>query len=233
MVSSAKSGSGVKIRINGDLVAEIVDVTPPKITTKTIDVTNHDSPDSYEEFLAGMMNGGEASFEANWIPDDTTGQRAMITAANARSLDSYTITFPPELATQWDFTGLITSFELTSPRDKAAGFKATIKVSGKPVLTTTASSNLTGLSVSDTTLVPSFSAAKYSYVGVVTPSTASVTVTPTNASASVIKVNGTIVVSGVASGAILTAVGVTQVEVVTQDANEVPVTYTILLSRAS
>lgn len=63
----------------------IGDITVPEADRKEIDVTSHDS--DAEEFLLGLKTYGEASFDFNVVPGDTT-QEAVIAAGEANE-DEY------------------------------------------------------------------------------------------------------------------------------------------------
>jgi hypothetical protein len=41
----------------------VADITGPGINVETIDVTTHDSPDAFSEFVAGMADGADVSFD--------------------------------------------------------------------------------------------------------------------------------------------------------------------------
>lgn len=73
-------GFGTKVRMWDDEqsppglreVGEVKDVTPPSETMDTVEVSHMQSPDGYKEFILGMTDAGELSFDINWIPGMAT-----------------------------------------------------------------------------------------------------------------------------------------------------------------
>jgi hypothetical protein len=194
----------------------------------------HSSTSGYKEKVLGLIDGGSVKIKGNFYPGDTNGQLVLNTArANRTLLNSMILAFPSSIGCAWTFNAFVTKFKIISPVDKQVTFEAELEITGVPTLGVTASTNLTGLTISVGTLSPAFAAAQYSYVDALTNGTASVTVTPTNATAALITVNGVAVTSGAASGAITTAVGVTLITIVTQDTGKAPVVYVINAGRTT
>jgi hypothetical protein len=63
-------------------VAEVTSITPPSPTRDTIDTTTHDSVGDYREFIASLIDAGEATFVINYNPGsvDETLIRAAFTS---------------------------------------------------------------------------------------------------------------------------------------------------------
>lgn len=116
-------------------IAEPTSITGPGISGDTIDVSSHDSPDTFREFVAGMRDGGEVSIEFNLDLSDA-GQVALYTDVCDGSLDAYTITYTLGTgAPTCTFNAIVTSFEISAPYDDKLSGSATLKVSGKPTVT--------------------------------------------------------------------------------------------------
>lgn len=47
-------------------IAQVKDISGPSMSKETIDVTTHDSADSWIERLSGLKGGGAVSFEIEW-----------------------------------------------------------------------------------------------------------------------------------------------------------------------
>ena len=73
----AIAGFGGAVKVEGENVAEISNWSLD-LDADDIDVTNFDS-DGWKEYIAGAR-GWSGSFEGNFVPDDTTGQGALIAA---------------------------------------------------------------------------------------------------------------------------------------------------------
>jgi predicted secreted protein len=233
-MTQGKAGYGVTLTYSGNAIAQILDITPPNPKANVIDVTTHDSTSGYKEKILGLIDGGQVKIKGNFYPGDTNGQIVLSNArANRTLLSSMILAFPSTIGCSWTFNAYVTEFQIISPIDKQVTFEAQLEITGVPTLGVTASSNLTGLTISVGTLVQAFSASVYNYIDSLTNGTASVTVTPTNAAAASITVNGVVVSSGAASGAITTAVGNTLITIVTQDTGKAPVVYVINCGRAS
>jgi predicted secreted protein len=111
-------------------VANVVSITGPGISRATIDVTAHDSPNGYMEFLGGLRDGGEVSMEINWEPDNDTHQQ-LITDLDSSTPIDYRVEFPG--GATWTFDGILTGFEPSAPHDDKLSASVTFKVTGKPV----------------------------------------------------------------------------------------------------
>lgn len=49
-------------------VGEIYNVTPPSAQVDQVEVTHMQSPNRRREYISGLVDGGECSFEMNYIP---------------------------------------------------------------------------------------------------------------------------------------------------------------------
>ncbi len=139
-----KSAFGSKVAIQANQsgsytdIANIKDITGPEITRETIDVTGHNSPDGYSEFLSGIGDGGELSFEMEFDPG-LAAHDDLIDYASDGGLHNFYLKAPGWVSTSgggyWAFAGLFTSVGQSFPVKGAIMANVTIKVSGKPVWT--------------------------------------------------------------------------------------------------
>jgi SPP1 family predicted phage head-tail adaptor len=100
-------------------------------------------------------------------------------------------------------------------------------------LVTESDTNLTALVVTTATLSPIFASGTYTYTSSVLNAVTSVTVTPTCLVATEITVNGTIVVSGSASGSIALVVGANTITVIVRKTGRKTRTYTVTVTRGA
>ena len=116
-------------------IAEIVELTPPQMSRDEIDVTSHSSSDGYREFIAGLRDGGEVSFKANWLPTNSTqdGTTGLLECFNDNVNHNWRVVLPSSLITI-SFSGFLTAFEPDLPLEEQAQLSGTIKVSGKPTV---------------------------------------------------------------------------------------------------
>lgn len=49
-------------------LGEVINITPPSSTVDQIDVTHMESPGRRREFIDGLIDPGECSFEMNYVP---------------------------------------------------------------------------------------------------------------------------------------------------------------------
>jgi hypothetical protein len=88
--STGKTGIGVLLKI-GDgaspevfaTVANVTTMSVGGVTLNTVDATHLNSPNFYQEFIAGLKSGDEWTFTTQWDPSDptqsgTTGLRAKL-----------------------------------------------------------------------------------------------------------------------------------------------------------
>lgn len=111
-------------------IAGLSSITGPGLERETLDVTAHDSPDAYREFLGGIKDPGEVSVEVNYDP---SVHDVFVDDFDDLNPRNYQITWPD--GTVWDIAAFITAFEPTAPFDDKLSATATFKVTGKPALT--------------------------------------------------------------------------------------------------
>ncbi|TDK35199.1 histidine kinase [Rhizobium deserti] len=111
-------------------VSEIYDVTPPSDTTDSVDVTHMQSPNRTREFISGLTDPGEMSFEQNYVPGSAS-DKALMSAKGKRKWCR--ITFPNGV--QAMFYAILQSYEKSAPTDDKMTATVTFKVSGEPILT--------------------------------------------------------------------------------------------------
>ena len=131
MATAASIGNGAQFQIESaapntyTAVAEVYDITPPNETTDIIDASHMASTD--REFIMGLTDPGECSFEMNFVPGSTS-ETLILAAKAARAAKNFRIVFP-NLAT-WTFAGLLTGYEPAMPNDDKMTCTVTIKVTG-------------------------------------------------------------------------------------------------------
>ena len=225
----ARKAFGTKLKRGEVYVARLTNITPPELSRDDIDVTDHDSPDGFREFVPGLKQSGEVPLEGNLIPTDST-QTGLLAAVDIDEPEEWTIEFPTIPKLYIRFFGYVKSFAIAeAPVEGVMKFTATIKATGKPIIETDTSAGLTDLALKDNgntiDLKPEFSGPGeyFADAGEAT----SVKVTPTGASHT-ITVNGSTVQSGSPSGAInLTPDAVTVIAVKAWEEGKAPVTYVI------
>lgn len=227
----ARKAFGTKLKRGEEYVARLTNLTPPELSRDDIDVTDHDSPDGFREFVPGLKQAGEVALEGNLIPTDNT-QKGLLAAVDIDEPEPWTIEFPTVPKLYVSFDGYVKSFKLgDTPVDGVLQFNATIKVTGKPVIETDTSTGLTGLSVSEGDLAPAFDGGIREYFVTVENEADKIKVTPT-AATHTITVNGAKVTSGSPSGDIALAAGaITLITIRAWEEGKAPVIYVIKVYR--
>ena len=132
MASLAESGNGtIFLRKNGAVwqkVAEIISFSGPNLSRDTIDVTSMDSVDGYREFIGGLRDGGEVSFDMNFRRDTYEIIKADL---ENNTNQTYEILLPDAENTSFKFTGLVTAMGMEIPNDDKMTNSVTIKISGE------------------------------------------------------------------------------------------------------
>jgi hypothetical protein len=207
----AKHGYGTTFTWNSQTVGELTGITPPRITSDSADVSTHQSTSAYKEYVQGMLDAGEVSLTGFFKYNDANGQIAMLTDMNARTTRECVITLPDSIAT-FTFNAFLTAWELgEANKDGAIPFNATLRVTGKPTLATTAVVGMSACGFSnDVLMMPSFAIGTYEYVVTITNGQTSTVITPVDATSGeviTITANGVsqTVTTGEASSAIAVA----------------------------
>lgn len=123
------------------VVASITDISGPSREREAIEVTAHDSPDQYREFVKGLKDGGEVELTINYDPGSPTIADLDDDFEEDALRDYQIVIFPATINEwTWDFSGLITAIGDEFPHDDKMERTVTVKISGKPTLTPTAGS---------------------------------------------------------------------------------------------
>lgn len=109
-----------------------------ELSSDTIDVTTLDSDGGYREFINGFKDAGEITVEGFFLGANDPGQQALYTLFESGASEEFEIVFPAETGASWEFTGIVTGYSTSADLEDPLAFSGTIKVSGKPTLTTTA-----------------------------------------------------------------------------------------------
>ncbi|MGF7161286.1 hypothetical protein FHS85_002921 [Rhodoligotrophos appendicifer] len=111
-------------------LAEVYDITPPSDTLDVIDATHMTSPNATREFILGLSDPGECSFEMNFIPG-SDADAAIQAVKVARQRVNCRITFPNNVT--WTFSGILTGYEPAVPTEDKMTATVTFKVTGSYV----------------------------------------------------------------------------------------------------
>ena len=110
-------------------VGEATDISGPEMERDTLEVTSHQSPDAYREWVGGLKDGGEVSFEVRYDP---TIHNVLQDDFDDPQPRNYRIVLPDPPGGVWKFSGFITNMGLEFPLEDAMGCSFTFKVTGRP-----------------------------------------------------------------------------------------------------
>lgn len=116
-----------------NVIGSIMSFTPPNVTRDIIDVTTSSSPNMAREFIAGLIDYGEAGAEMLW--DINSASDALLRAISLeRTPRTWRATFtqysPSRTVT---FLAFLTGYEKGIPLDDKMSATITLKVTGAPV----------------------------------------------------------------------------------------------------
>jgi len=132
MTTSATAGFGTLLKRNGTTIAEARNITGPNITLGTAEATHHTSTGAFKEYIATVLDGGEISFEINFLPVDATQSFAAGLGADmlARTFQAFSLVLTDTGAMTVTFSAYVTGFQLTAPLDGKLTANVTLKISG-------------------------------------------------------------------------------------------------------
>lgn len=108
-------------------ISEVFSVTPGAATADRIDATHMKSPNRRREYIAGLIDTGEASFEINWVPgnDSDVLLRGLLDSGD---VVQHRITFPGGARVTYEAS--IIGYERNIPVDDRMTATITVAVSG-------------------------------------------------------------------------------------------------------
>lgn len=112
-------------------LAHITNIGGPGLERETYDVTTHQSPGAWREFIGGLKDAGEVSIDINYDPADHDELVADLEEENPLT---YRIVWPDVDETTWTFSAIMTAFEPEAPHDDKLSASMSFKLTGRPTL---------------------------------------------------------------------------------------------------
>lgn len=125
-------GQGTQLALGGTTVAELTNISFPGFSADDIDVTTHSSADYFREFIKGLTDAGEITFEGYFTYTDYGTVYAGIGTLSLYSATIAVPTTPSE--TQFLANVYVKSLEGGSPFDDKIDANGALKITGKPTL---------------------------------------------------------------------------------------------------
>lgn len=134
---SAYFGLGIELRIGDGAVSQTFTPIPgcgsfsgPGQTRDTIDTTSHSSTGGYREYISGLRDGGEITFDINWLFGETA-QDALADSFDDNATVDWQMYFPMAVEDNLlEFAGFVTNLEWNGPIDAQVTRSCTIKITG-------------------------------------------------------------------------------------------------------
>jgi len=108
-------------------VAEVTNVTPGEATADRVDATHMQSPNRRREYISGLIDNGEASFEINWVPGSDTDVMLRELFESGEVVE-HRITFPNGVTVTYEAS--IIGYSKAIPIDDRMTATITVAVSG-------------------------------------------------------------------------------------------------------
>lgn len=114
-------------------IGDVMNFTPPSPSRDIIDATSSSSPNMTREFLAGLVDPGEATFELIWDLGDSKDilLRGISVERNPRTYRATFSQYSPVRTVT--FQAFLTNYERNAPMDDKMMATVTLKVTGNPV----------------------------------------------------------------------------------------------------
>jgi hypothetical protein len=137
MTTSVGIGSGAQFWLDNasdvlTQLGEILGVPNPNVQTDEVEAT-HMASGEYREFIAGLKDPGEGTFDINFIPNGAT-YALLVAAQNDGVTRDYKIVLPVADGSTWEITGdcFVKGIERVVPIDDRMTASVTIRFSGAP-----------------------------------------------------------------------------------------------------
>jgi hypothetical protein len=126
MVSAAQGGLGAVLELMPDHapIGDITDISDFGQQVNDIEVTAHDSSGNAEEYISGVISGGEITLTVNFDATDTSGQMAFVAAVSTGAPRQYVIRLPNSGTNTFTFWGYCKSYKVKS--ELKGAIKATL-----------------------------------------------------------------------------------------------------------
>ena len=126
-MSTGIHGHGTTLSIGGTTVGNIISISGPNQTRDSIDISTMDSANKNREFIPGMLDAGECTFDLNF---DGTTVSSLLAAQLTQTSQAIIITMSDTDTATWTGNGFITSLGHAIPFDDKVTQSVGIKFTG-------------------------------------------------------------------------------------------------------
>jgi hypothetical protein len=129
-----KRASAVSSPFSYTTIPEVMGIGGPTASFDLVDSTSMESTLSTREFIAGLRDSGELTFEINFLPGNTVHTGLRDDNLN-RTKRQFQLLFPDSPVVTYTFAGFVSGFELNVPIDDRRIVNVTIKITGTITIT--------------------------------------------------------------------------------------------------
>lgn len=132
MAGTRAMGAKLEYQVSGaggkKYIAHLTSLGAINVSNSDIDVTDHDSPNGNQEFIAGQASHDNLSFSGNIVKADTTFKE-IYALANSRTVCSFIATYAN--GAKMAFSGFFTKVAMgEQSTDGLMGYEGEIKITG-------------------------------------------------------------------------------------------------------
>ena len=133
-VITGRSAFGTRLyRYSGstwDAIPGLKSISGPRQSSADINITNHDSPNGWNEYVGGLREGGTVTLSGNFISENAIQKLVMTDFENATVLQ-WKMVSAGTTGTTWTFEAKVQEYGPDSPFDNAASWSFTLKLAGQ------------------------------------------------------------------------------------------------------
>lgn len=115
-------------------IAEVQDIGGPSFELGTEEVTHHQSPGGWREKIGTLLDGGEITFDVNFLPGNATQdhESGLVYLMVNKLTRNFRLYFADADDTVWNCPALVTGVEPNNPVEGKADASITLTVNGQP-----------------------------------------------------------------------------------------------------
>lgn len=138
MTTSAMNAHGTLLKL-GDgamseaftTIAEVLDINGPNLARGSLDATSHSSG-GWKEKVAGIKDGGQVTFDINWVPGNAThaNSTGLLSFFDDGEAHNFQLVENDASTLTWSFAAICTGFTTTKPVDGIRKGSITLDITG-------------------------------------------------------------------------------------------------------
>lgn len=129
-----KMGDGATPVESFATIANVMTIGGPEYTKDMLEVTSHDSPGGWKEFVGSLKDGGTLSLDINFDPANTTHVALLQSLLDESQPTNWQLVFPDPAHTTWTIPAMVQKFGTSAPHDGKLGASVDLKIAGQPTL---------------------------------------------------------------------------------------------------